>query len=634
MQKRSAIIFGSLLAAFCLTANVSRAAPQAQPSAADAGPIRLVRISFLHGSVSWRAQDTDHWQPAALNLPLRQGAQLWISGQGRAELQFDDGSELRLGPHALVTLQTLYSDTHGEFTELTLPQGLASLHLQNPASFYQVDTPAASLQSVGPAQLRLNVTQGTNIAVQQGQAQAEDDQFRRTLGTGDAVDVTDAQAPMTLEPLPPADAWDRFNTQRDLAMTASANDLHFLPPQLALVSGNLSRDGQWRKTDDYGEVWVPSEPVGWVPYRDGDWVWINPFGWTWVSHEPWGWVTYHYGTWINTLYGWAWVPGAGDQYWSPAVVSFAEKDGEIAWAPLAPWEVNRTVVLNHCYTGGPDWSVYFSIGGAAVYEPEDASVCGPVPWQNRSVNHPQVGPAPSRFYTVVAPETHRFVPNSTGNSGASQVPTDRFGLPGRRPVLVPAAQATTIFRQGRSVTGRAASGGPVSGPVDVRPASPGTWQVQVVAAPPPDILSRAVLRPSLPPHVGSVSSASGVFVTPAGQSSDRTAQSVPSGHRRGGGISTTTQPSVTPMGVPSIGRMPQSSPEAAGRSSQGSNRVSGRGWAGRGGIARPEPQASSDTSDLNNDSSPSDNSSPSSNSSGGGGGGSSNNSGVTSGHRR
>src|SRR3569833_259825 len=91
------------------------------------GPVRMARFSYISGNVSWRPDENSEWPDAQVNIPLRQGAQIWVTGSGRAEVQFDDGSYLRRGDAAVATLQSLYSEQNGEFTEVRLNDGLASL---------------------------------------------------------------------------------------------------------------------------------------------------------------------------------------------------------------------------------------------------------------------------------------------------------------------------------------------------------------------------------------------------------------------------------------------------------------------------------------------------------------------------
>jgi hypothetical protein len=99
---------------------------------------------------------------------------------------------------------------------------------------------------------------------------------------------------------------------------------------------NLSSQGNWVQTDNYGYVWQPGvQDPNWAPYTDGHWVYTDE-GWTWVAgqDEPWGWATYHYGRWVNLDgTGWVWVPG---YTWAPAWVSWRYGGGYCGWAPLPP----------------------------------------------------------------------------------------------------------------------------------------------------------------------------------------------------------------------------------------------------------------------------------------------------------
>jgi len=96
----------------------------------------------------------------------------------------------------------------------------------------------------------------------------------------------------------------------------------------------LSNDGTWIKTDQYGYVFQPTESdPNWRPYTYGHWV-NTDAGMTWVSDEPFGWATYHYGRWVNLEgTGWVWVPG---YTWGPAWVSWRENSDDVGWAPLPP----------------------------------------------------------------------------------------------------------------------------------------------------------------------------------------------------------------------------------------------------------------------------------------------------------
>ena len=114
------------------------------------------------------------------------------------------------------------------------------------------------------------------------------------------------------------------------------------PVSFDLFYNNLSDDGDWYNTPEYGYVWQPFiayKTDSWRPYSDGYWAQTDS-GWTWVSYENFGWATYHYGRWTRLKdIGWAWVPG---YQWGPGWVSWRTSNDYVGWAPLPP-KVERGV---------------------------------------------------------------------------------------------------------------------------------------------------------------------------------------------------------------------------------------------------------------------------------------------------
>ena len=329
------------------------------------GPVRLARFSYISGNVTWRASETDAWSTATINLPVREGTEIWVTDAGRAEVQFDDGSLLRLGNGAVATLQTLFSDADGEFTEIKVSEGLSSLVLKHQKSIFQIDTPFAAIKSTGPAKVRVGVDNTVEVAVRAGTASIQGMGGDSALDAGDYVELSSANSSYSIDRVPALDSWDRWNDSRDAQMADAVTQKH-VPSNIGLVIGDLSSYGSWRTDPQYGYVWTPRiASVDWRPYQFGDWVWVEPFGWTWVSNEPWGWAPYHYGTWVHESWGWAWVPGPVNQYWCPAVVNFSEYDGSIAWVALAPGEVIYPSAFSLGFHNR-GWSFFFSIGGTAV----------------------------------------------------------------------------------------------------------------------------------------------------------------------------------------------------------------------------------------------------------------------------
>src|SRR5579871_4714504 len=64
---------------------------------ADAPDRGVARISYMTGNVSVRRGDSGDLVAAAVNVPLTIGDRV-VTGEGRAEVQFDAANLIRLGP--------------------------------------------------------------------------------------------------------------------------------------------------------------------------------------------------------------------------------------------------------------------------------------------------------------------------------------------------------------------------------------------------------------------------------------------------------------------------------------------------------------------------------------------------------
>ena len=448
----------------------------------NTGPVRLARFAHVSGNVTWRPDGSSEWSRATVNLPIREGSEIWVTEGGHADVQFDDGSELRLGNNALAILKTLYSDKDGEFTQISLNGGLATLHTRHDDSVFQVDTPAASVKSAGASQIRFGVDTGAEVTVQQGDAAVESPQGSVKLHVGDYLYLADSNAPFNVRPAPARDSWDRWNDERNRILEGRPE--RHVPSNIGLVSGELDDYGTWRNDPANGWVWCPRGVTSdWRPYYDGHWTWIDPFGWTWVSNEPWGWAPYHYGTWVHLSYGWGWCPGPLHQYWSPAVVSFSTYNGCVAWAPLCPWEVHYPSALSFGFWGR-NWAFSFSIGCAGVYYPSGGYCIGR-PWNSFYVNHfdrfrdhnfrrGSGSPSFDRFARTneFAAANSHFVPfNGSRVSGATFARTEAFGGHGRYEPLSKAN--ASYFTRGRNSGLPVAGRTPVAGPPGVAPTAVG-----------------------------------------------------------------------------------------------------------------------------------------------------------------
>ena len=97
----------------------------ALPALADS-QARIVRLSDVQGSVQINKNTGMGFENAFLNLPITQGAQVKTRDHARAEIEFEDGSTLRLTPNTTVEFSALgLSDSGKRLSAINLLEGMA-----------------------------------------------------------------------------------------------------------------------------------------------------------------------------------------------------------------------------------------------------------------------------------------------------------------------------------------------------------------------------------------------------------------------------------------------------------------------------------------------------------------------------
>jgi hypothetical protein len=87
---------------------------------------RIVRLSDVQGNVQIDKNTGLGFENAFLNLPITQGTQLKTLSNGRAEIEFEDGSTVRLAPNSSVTFSTLaVNDSGKHISAINLASGMA-----------------------------------------------------------------------------------------------------------------------------------------------------------------------------------------------------------------------------------------------------------------------------------------------------------------------------------------------------------------------------------------------------------------------------------------------------------------------------------------------------------------------------
>jgi len=96
---------------------------------------QIVRISYVEGDVRIQRGEPNGkasigtWEKAVADLPLETGFSL-VTGEGRAEIEFEDASTLYLGENSVLTCNDLHVTAGIPYTELALLSGTVSLHIR------------------------------------------------------------------------------------------------------------------------------------------------------------------------------------------------------------------------------------------------------------------------------------------------------------------------------------------------------------------------------------------------------------------------------------------------------------------------------------------------------------------------
>ncbi|MDR1726371.1 MAG: FecR domain-containing protein [Acidobacteriota bacterium] len=303
--------------------------------AADGSYVQLTRISFVEGKVGYQRVPDEEWAAVSVNMPLEPGDRIYTGPGGRIEVEFEEGSVLRLAENTDVEMLALDE----EFVQMRMLLGTASLTVEKGVEF-EVATPAAAFTTGKNGIYRFEVAPDgrSDAIVRKGELEAAADAFVRTVKSGDLIRVHPEAVGPEVMAAAGRDAWDEWNDRR--AADRNAASRRHIAGDVYMGVGELDRHGRWVHVSSYGWGWVPHS-VGsyWSPYSVGRWVYRPRFGWTWVSYEAWGWLPYHYGRWYrDASIGWCWFPGEGFsfRFWSPGLVAFYRGAGWVSWGALGP----------------------------------------------------------------------------------------------------------------------------------------------------------------------------------------------------------------------------------------------------------------------------------------------------------
>lgn len=282
---------------------------------------RIVRLSSVDGDVQIDRNADQGFEKAFLNLPIIQGAKIKVGHDGRAEVEFEDGSTLRTGPDTqLQFTQLSLRDSGARASAVTISSGTAYVNFKGKKDEeFTLSFGRETVQLTQAAHFRVQMRDAeAALAVFKGSVQAQGNSGKvevsqkreATFNLADSDRFTVAEN-ISSDPL---DAWDKDLDEYHTRYTAknSGNSAY------SYGGSDLSYYGNYVNAPGYGMMWQPYfAGAGWDPFMNGAWTWYPGYGYTFVSAYPWGWQPYRYGSWMFVPgYGWGWQPGSGWQTWN------------------------------------------------------------------------------------------------------------------------------------------------------------------------------------------------------------------------------------------------------------------------------------------------------------------------------
>jgi hypothetical protein len=338
---------------------------------------RIVRLSAVEGRVQLDRAAGDGFDKAFINLPVIEGSRLKTGKDGRAEVEFEDGSTLRLAPGSEVDFIRLALGDNGQkLSTVQLVSGTvyANLHPKS-AGGNAAEKEKKSAQfllnfsheslSVAEAvhfRVRLDADSTATLAVFKGKLSATGpsgsfdvaEKHSATIdfaGNNLANDEFAGNDPARKDTFviaknyeaDPSDAWDRQQTGYHDRYASAVNSASLSSPYGYGMS-DLNYYGSFTTLNGYGSVWQPYfVGANWSPFQDGGWAFYPGAGYMWVSGYPWGWMPFNYGNWaFASGFGWFWQPGYwNSSYGIPQVVNAPVT----AKVPTAPARGRQTVMV-------------------------------------------------------------------------------------------------------------------------------------------------------------------------------------------------------------------------------------------------------------------------------------------------
>jgi len=315
MTTRSALVTAASASLLLLATTLSAQTTDAAASSPGVSKVRIVRLSEVKGQVQLDRNNGRGYEPGIANLPIVENSKL-KTGEGVAEVEFEDNSSLRVAPDSIVEFPRLERMAGGgTASTVHLLQGMAYVSLmKSNNNQFNLAFGDQSLALPAPSHVRLQLsgTEGRlavldgNLRIADASGATLDIPKKKTI----TFDLMQHQQPMLAKDIAPEpyDSWDQTSAGYH-SRVANFSGSNGSPYSYGV--NDMSYYGSFADGCGMGMMWRPYfASAAWDPYSNGAWAWYQGAGYSWVSPYPWGWMPYHYGSWAFCPgMGWGWMPG-------------------------------------------------------------------------------------------------------------------------------------------------------------------------------------------------------------------------------------------------------------------------------------------------------------------------------------
>ncbi len=293
-------------------------------------------VSLVEDSAFVLQEGKTEAQKAIVNFPLMPGDVLYTTGKGRCELQFDNGTIMRIDKNSKVKIQTIRAEsltTNWKITSLELLEGnIYSMNNIYNREMFQIITPHAAFKMSNDSTSAISLDDtGSHIYVERGKVgvlfgpgprSTKKEFIRANIGsiitTADEFKIDSKRRNAEFQ------LWNDYvnNNFKDLhtGISKVPKPIYKYPRSIVEFAEKWSSIyGEWVYDELLGYVWKPYQDsfADRRPFFDAKYVWVKNEMYV-VPTQAWGWVPAHMGTWHwMKKDGWVWIPGTA---FSPGMI--------------------------------------------------------------------------------------------------------------------------------------------------------------------------------------------------------------------------------------------------------------------------------------------------------------------------